>query len=56
VLTSAEVPGEVWVRFSSIEAQVYLELRADQDVELDWEHVPAGQDGYAYRACRVRSR
>jgi CspA family cold shock protein len=56
VLTAAEVPGEVWVHFSSIEAEGYRELVAGQDVEFDWEHVPAGQDGYIYRACRVRSR
>jgi len=54
-LTSVKVPGEVWVHFSSIEVQGYRKLRAGQDVEFDWEHVPAGQDGYAYRAGRVRS-
>ena len=55
VLTSAEVPGEVWVHFSSIEAQGYRELRVGQEVEFDREYVPGGQDGYAYRAGRVRS-
>ncbi len=56
VLTSDEVPGEIWVHFLHIERDGYRELRTGQDVEFDWEHFPAGQDGYTYRACRVRPR
>ncbi|MFZ0088605.1 MAG: cold shock domain-containing protein [Solirubrobacteraceae bacterium] len=54
VLTSEEVPGDIWVHFSHIEGDGYRELRAGQHVDVDWEHFPAGQDGYVYRARRVR--
>lgn len=31
----------------------YRGLAVGQEVEFDWEHVPAGQDGYVYRARLV---
>jgi CspA family cold shock protein len=53
VLTSPEVPGEVWPIFSRIEADGYRSLDAGERVRFDWESFPSGQDGYFYRATRV---
>jgi CspA family cold shock protein len=50
VLTSDEVPGDIWVPFSQVEGRGYRELRAGQHVDVDWEQYPPGQDGYVYRA------
>jgi CspA family cold shock protein len=54
VLTSPDVPGDIWVHFSSIEVDGYRNLVEGQRVEFEWEHYPPGQDGYFYRAERVR--
>jgi cold shock protein len=54
VLAAPDVPGEIWVHFSSIEMDGYRNLVEGQQVELDYEHYPPGQDGYFYRARRVR--
>ena len=54
VLTSPDVPAEIWVHFSSIEMDGYRNLIEGQRVEFDCEHYPPGQDGYLYRARRVR--
>jgi CspA family cold shock protein len=54
VLTSPDVPGEIWVHFSSIEMDGYRNLVEGQRVEFDCERYPPGQDGYFYRARRVR--
>ena len=51
VLTSDEVPGEIWAHFSHIKADGYRGLTVGQEVDLDWEH--PGQDGYNYRARRI---
>jgi hypothetical protein len=53
VLISPEVSGEIWTNFSHREIDGYRTLEIDQAVEVDWEHCPAGQDGYVYRAQRV---
>ena len=52
VLDSADTPGGCWTHFSHIEMTGYRELHPGQVVELDWES--PGQDGYEYRAVRVR--
>jgi CspA family cold shock protein len=52
VLTSEEVPGEIWVHFSSIEGDGYRSLQVGQRVDFDWE--PARQDGYLFRATRAK--
>jgi cold shock protein len=54
VLTSSDVPGEIWGHFSQIEMENYRVVTVGQQVELDWEHYPSGQDGYVYRARRIR--
>ena len=57
VLTSPEVPGEVFAHFSRIEADGYRSLHDGERVRFDWEDSPSGQDGCYYRATRVvRSR
>jgi CspA family cold shock protein len=52
VVDAPEVPGGCWVHFSAVEATGYRELRAGQQVLLEAE--AAEQDGYRYRATRVR--
>ena len=52
VVDAEEVPGGCWVHFSAIDAPGYRELRAGQQVMLEFE--PAEQDGYAFRATRVQ--
>ena len=53
VLTSPDVPGEVFAHFSHIDAEGYRSLDDGESVRFDWEHFPPGQDGYYYRATRV---
>jgi CspA family cold shock protein len=53
VLTSPEVPGEVFAHFAHIEAEGYRSLDDGEHVEFEWEHFPPGQDGYYYRATRI---
>jgi cold shock protein len=52
VVDSPETPGGCWVGFSEVLVPGYRSLRPGQEVELD--HEAAEQDGYAYRAVRVR--
>lgn len=54
VLSSPEVPGEVWAHFSAVEAPPgrYRALDAGEAVRFTWER--AMQDGFAYRAVSVR--
>jgi CspA family cold shock protein len=52
VLTSPEVPGDVWMHFSSLEMPGYRAVAVGQEVEFDWIRVE--QDGYHYRAERVK--
>jgi cold shock CspA family protein len=54
VLTSADVPGELFAHFSSIDAVGYRSLTPGEHVRFDWEPFPSGQDGYFYRATRVQ--
>jgi cold shock CspA family protein len=54
VLTSAQVPGELFAHFSHIDGDGYRELQPGERVLIEWEHFPSGQDGYYYRATRVR--
>ncbi|HEX5985792.1 MAG TPA: hypothetical protein VFY86_04680 [Nocardioides sp.] len=65
VLDSPETPGGCWTHFSDIEtcwlgfvdggeAYEYKGLTAGEVVDLEWES--PGQDGFDYRAVRVRRR
>ena len=56
VLTSPEVPGEVWAHFSHIvddDDTGYRSLSDRQRVRFDYERYPPGQDGYFLRATWV---
>jgi cold shock protein len=56
VLTSPEVPGEVWAHFSHItdgDETGYRSLNEGDRVQFEWEDYPPGQDGYFLRARRV---
>lgn len=52
VLTSADVPGDVWMHFSHLDVPGYRAVQVGQTVEFDWDSFPPGQDGYYYRATR----
>jgi CspA family cold shock protein len=52
VVDAEAVPGGCWVHFSVVDVPGYRELRAGQQVLLEFEHVE--QDGYAYRATHVQ--
>ncbi len=52
VLDSGATPGGCWTHFSSVDVDGHRSLSAGQQVELVAE--PAGQDGFAWRAVRVR--
>lgn len=52
VIDSPETPGGCWTHFTHIDAAGYRTLRAGQQVDLAWEQ--PGQDGYPFRAVRVR--
>jgi cold shock protein len=52
VIDSPETPGGCWASFSHIAAPGYRSLVPGQVVLLEWE--AADQDGYAFRAVRVR--
>lgn len=54
VLTSGEVPGEVFAHFSHIEADGYRSLDEGERVEFDWRQ--ARQDDYDFVAIRVAHR
>jgi CspA family cold shock protein len=54
VLTSPEVPGEVWAHFSAVHTpapDAFASLEPGESVLFTWEE--ADQDGYSYRALRV---
>ena len=53
VLTSPDVPGDVFAHFSDIVAEGYRSLTDGERVRFDWEHYEPGQDGYFYRATRA---
>lgn len=52
VITSEDVPGEVWVHFSHIVTKPPRNLTVGRSVRFTWEEFP--QDGYRFRAVRVR--
>ena len=41
VLTSDDVPGDVFVHFSHIDADGYRTLGAGEPVQFEWEHYPS---------------
>ncbi|MFC4531498.1 cold-shock protein [Sphaerisporangium dianthi] len=51
VITSDDLPGEVWVHFSHIVMKPPRNLTVGQSVRFTWEEFP--QDGYRFRAVRV---
>lgn len=53
-LTSDAVPSEVFAHYSDVEMEGNKALHTGQPVVFQVEHFPAGQDGYVYRALRVR--
>jgi cold shock protein len=53
-LTAVEAPGGAFVHFSMVEGEGYKALRSGERVEFDLEAYPHGQDGYYYRAHRVK--
>lgn len=53
VVTSPDVPGELFAHFSSIDDVGYRSLTPGEHVRFAWEPCPYGQDGYFYRATRV---
>jgi CspA family cold shock protein len=52
-IESDEVPGDVWVHFSVIDAPGFRELAAGDQVEFRYE--AAEQDNWSFRATWVRS-
>ena len=55
VLDSAETPGGCFAHYSAIEMEGYRSLAPGQSVQLEWEAPGFLQDGYVYRAVRVRA-
>jgi CspA family cold shock protein len=54
VLTSPDVPGDVFVHFSDIPGEGYRSLSEGQKVLFDYEDaVPGGQDGCPYVATNL---
>jgi CspA family cold shock protein len=52
VIASADTPGGCWAHFSHLEMPGYRSLDPGEVVQFEWEQ--PGQDGYGYRAVRVR--
>jgi cold shock CspA family protein len=54
VIATADVPGDVWVHFSAIEAPGFRSLTEGESVAFDVKDLGGPiQDGYRYRATRV---
>lgn len=49
VITSEDVPGEVWVHFSHIVMKPPRNLTVGRSVRFTWEEFP--QDGYRFELC-----
>jgi CspA family cold shock protein len=54
VLDSAETPGGCFAHYSALEMDGYRSLAPGQHVEMEWEAPGFKQDGYDFRAVRVR--
>ncbi len=55
VLSSAEVPGELFAHFSYIVGDGHRALSAGERVRFECEPFPSGQDGYFFRARQIRA-
>jgi CspA family cold shock protein len=53
VLTSPDVPGEIFAHFSCIVGDGYRALSAGERVRFECEAFPPGQDGYFFRARQI---
>jgi len=54
VVSSAEVPEDIWVHFSAVDMDGYKTLTPGERVDVEVEGpLPFDQDGYRYRAKRV---
>ncbi len=53
VLSSPDVPSDIWVHFSAVDGEGFRELAQDAPVEFKYRRV-ADQDGYSYIADSVR--
>ncbi len=53
-LTAPEAPGGAFAHFSMIDGADKWDMVPAERVEFDLEHYPHGQDGYYYRAWRVK--
>ncbi|GHH66089.1 hypothetical protein GCM10017673_11270 [Streptosporangium violaceochromogenes] len=51
VISSPDVPGEVWVHFSRIVTDSHPELTVGEVVRFSWEEFP--QDDFRFRAVQV---
>lgn len=51
-IESDETPGDVWLHFSNVEMEGYVDLKPGQLVDFRYEHV--GQDSWDYRATWAR--
>jgi CspA family cold shock protein len=56
VVDCPETPGGCFVHFSNLEMAGYRELAPDAEVGLEWEAPGFKQDGYDFRALKVRLR
>lgn len=55
VLTSPDVPGEVWAHFVHIEPVTgFRRLDPGDAVEFDYIAPPGGQDGFEFRTTHLR--
>ena len=52
LITSPDVPGEVWAHFSALEGEGFRELNDGDAVEFSFQR--ANQEGYSYVARTVR--
>ncbi|QBJ98782.1 cold shock domain-containing protein [Rhodococcus sp. ABRD24] len=57
VIESADTPGGCFGHYSNIETEGsgFRSLEVGESVEFEWEQPGYKQDGYDYRATRIRS-
>lgn len=54
VLSSSDVPEDIWVHFSAVDMEGYKTLTPGERVDVEVEGpLPFDQDGYRFRAKRV---